>query len=102
MPMKEKILAPPESWEIATALLETGAGSGLSFDSSPACRRPTKRKKKNAGSSFLNAAFIGEMIAAKVAWRRRWGDLWGRPSREPALSEAKGSKPSKGRQLSRC
>src|SRR5271167_2661006 len=76
MPMKEKILGPPSSCEMATALFETGAGRGLSWGSSAARRRASRKKQNNAGSSLFDADFIAEMIAAK---RRKLGTLTSEP-----------------------
>src|SRR6266404_2385141 len=49
---------------MATALFETGAGSGLSLGSSAAWRRAVRRQN-NASSSLFDADFIAEMIAVK-------------------------------------
>src|ERR1019366_3839741 len=66
IPMKEKILGPPGSCEMATALLETAAGSGLSVGSSSARRGATSKRQNRAESSLLDTNFIAEIIAAKV------------------------------------
>jgi hypothetical protein len=50
---------------MATALFETGAGSGLSLGSSEAGRLGTNRRQINAGNNLVKADFIAEMIAAK-------------------------------------
>src|SRR5580700_8807309 len=73
MPMKEKILSPPTFRKMATALFESGAGSGLSLGSSAACSRVSRKKQSNAGRSLVDADFIAEMIAAK---RQEIGDRW--------------------------
>src|SRR5579862_2422430 len=69
MPMKEKMRGPPSSCEMATALFDTAAGSGLSFGSSAAFRldpgkRHKSKRKKSRTRIFAGAAFIAEMIAA--------------------------------------
>jgi hypothetical protein len=50
---------------MATALFETGTGSGLSLGSSAAWRRVTRRRQNNAVRSLFDADFIAEMIAVK-------------------------------------
>src|SRR5579862_1111636 len=80
MPMKEKMRGPPSSCEMATALFDTAAGSGLSFGSSAAFRldpgkRLKSKRKKSTTRIFVGAAFIAEMIAATCPIESRDPDL---------------------------
>jgi hypothetical protein len=50
---------------MATALFETGAGSGLSLGSSAAWRWATRRRQNNDVRNLVDADFIAEMIAVR-------------------------------------
>jgi hypothetical protein len=64
--MKEKILAPPVSCEMATALFDIGAGSGLNLGVSAARRQAGDKMQNNIVTNLWAADFIAEMIAVKV------------------------------------
>jgi len=55
---------------MATALFETGAGSGLSFGSLAAWRQAGRKRQKVNRSSLVGADFIGGMIAAALVEER--------------------------------
>src|ERR1700730_8651564 len=71
---------------MATALLETGAGSGLSLGSSAAWRRATRRRQNSGVNSLVDADLIAEMIAARFVESRASPPGWTGETPVPPLT----------------